>query len=81
MTIIFFIDIGADMVRKDQQGLELPINFIHHFWVEVELVGMTFVFNKAQSLDGAYFKVGSASNWFVSHISSTKRVCSSFDGC
>lgn len=56
-----FVD-GEDMVRMDQQGLDFPIDFDQYFWVDMELVGTTYVLSSAQILEGTHQNVGLSSD-------------------
>lgn len=39
------------MVRNDQQGLELFVDAAQNYLVDVEVVGITFVFDDAHKLE------------------------------
>lgn len=41
------------MAQNNQQGLELHVDVVQYYWVDIEVVGLTFVFGDAHRLENA----------------------------
>lgn len=68
------------MIQKNQQRLKFSAGVVAYYWVDVEVMGMTFMFTKALRLKSAHRDVEPYSDWSIYHIESNKRLNSSFRG-
>lgn len=41
------------MAQKNQQGLELPVDVVQYYWVDIEVARITFIFADAHRLENA----------------------------
>lgn len=69
------------MVQKDRPGLVLHDNTAQNFWLETKVMGMVFIFSRAQVLEDICLNVGSSSDWSISHADPINRLYSSIDAC
>lgn len=68
------------MIQNNQQSLKFPAGVAAYYWVDVEVMGMTFVFTKSLRMKSVHRDVEPYSDWSIYHIESNKRLNSPFRG-